>query len=65
VDRYGIRDSLLAFRHYAVSETMGKEARHLIQMQRELLDKKKKHIKQLQKEVKRLEAMLASEDARR
>jgi hypothetical protein len=42
-----------------------KEARHLIQMQRELLDEKKKHIKQLQKEVERLEEMLASEDALR
>jgi hypothetical protein len=44
---------------------MDQEARHLIQMQRELLDEKKKHIKQLQKEVERLEEMLASEDALR
>ena len=44
---------------------MAQEARHLIQMQRELLDEKKKHIKQLQKEVERLEEMLASEDALR
>jgi len=65
VDRHWIRGSRLAPRDHAVSDPMDQEARHLIQMQRELLDEKKKHIKQLQKEVERLEEMLASEDALR
>ena len=71
MDRDGIRGSRLALRDHAVSDPMDqdpldylnesdKEARHLIKMQRRLLDEKKKHIKQLQKEVERLEEMLAS-----